>query len=672
MPWDPQPGSRPAHQTSFRPRIPQPPSKGGLQPSFFAPPPRWSQHLLGVAVPKPRPLTRPPPRSLVYRPPVTHKPDQIKPLGLFTVKDLPSHQPPSAESKHRTATKPPAPQSRPGGLISRASQETTRKEACLSAWQEILHILGSASSLRSSLTNSKYPDALLRKSLEKFTAGTLERYIASARQFLDFLGLSNRTIASMDVAFLADFLHACENSLEEDREVCKIGPRPILKALSWLSRIAEVPALQPIMQASLIRAFLTQPTTDRKEALPLPMAVVVEWEKYLCSPHCPQDLRLFLGGLSLALHGGLRFGDLQRIRLNSLSLTSTSLRGVCWQTKTTKRGQPFAVTLHGISGRSLDSLWVLPFLKAVQSAWISKETAMSLSVSPDFILPVLTNLGGLARPNSIYSQPMAYSQSLAAMRHFLTLPWQDSTKPIPVTPEESRAFTLHSLKVCLLAAGAQVRATEEARQHQGHHKSPSVQLYSRDDTILALDLQKQICFACAQGGRPARPIARGGQPPTLEPPFHVDRSQPPPAYQISSFGEGVSRFVYSREADLEASEPVEQPEDSQGSHGDPQPKFTASQIPEDDTEALMVEKFANEAHSSSESDGPGHETPKEYLSTFSLFRNGPWGVIHACLQGDDRAACGASKTSAAFAPSCTLPQFFCKRKACYRLLDAMP
>ena len=476
----------------------------------------------------------------------------------------------------------------------------------------------------------------------------------------------------MDVAFLADFLHACENSLEEDREVCQIGPRPILKALSWLSRIAEVPALQSIMQASLIRAFITQPTADRKEALPLPMAVVVQWERYICSPHCPQDLRLFLGGLLLALHGGLRFGDLQRIRLQSLSLTSTSLRGVCWQTKTTKRGQPFAVTLHGISGRSLESLWVLPFLKAVQSAWIATEKAMNMTLSPDFILPVLTNLGGLARPNSIYSQPMAYSQSLAAMRHFLTLPWQDSTKPIPVTPEESRAFTLHSLKVCLLAAGAQVRATEEARQHQGHHKSLSVQLYSRDDTILALDLQKQICLACAQGWRPARPIARGGQPPTLEPPFHVDRSQPQHSYQVSSFGEGVSRFVYSREADMEAPEPMERADDSQGSQDDPPPSLKASQIPEDDTEALMVEKFANEAHTSSESEEEAHETPKEHLSTFSLFRNGPWGVIHACLQGANRAACGASKTSAAFAPSCPLPQFYCKRKACYRLLDAMP
>ncbi|CAE7451051.1 unnamed protein product, partial [Symbiodinium microadriaticum] len=439
------------------------------------------------------------------------------------------------------------------GIVTRASQEHTRKEACVADWQEILNLLGSASGLQSSLAN---PQALLKKSLEKFTAGTLERYIGAAKHFLDFLGLSSRSVDSLDVPFLADFLHACENSLEE-------------------------------------------------------------------------DLRLFLGGLLLALHGG------------------RSLEG-------------------------LDTLWVLPFLRAVQSAWIDTETAMGIPVTPDFILPVLTNLGGLPRPSSTYAQPMAYSQSLAAMRHFLTIPWQDSTKPTPVTPSESRAFTLHSLKVCLLAAGAQVRATEEARQHQGHHKSPSLQLYSRDDTILALDLQRQICLACAQGWRPSRPIARGGQPPTLEPPFHVDRSQPNPACQVSSFGEGVSRFVYSREADLEASASQQAPEVSQEPQPDHRPELITSQIPADDAEALLVERFANQTHSSSDSEDEPKEAPTSELATFSLFRNGPWGVIHACRQGDERAACGASKTSAAFAPSCPLPKFFCKRKACYRLLDAMP
>ena len=123
------------------------------------------------------------------------------------------------------------------------------------------------------------------------------------------------------------------------------------------------------------------------------------------------------------------------------------------------------------------------------------------------------------------------------MRFLSTISWQDPSKPTAVSNEEAQAFTLHSLKVCLLAAGAQVRAAELARQHQGHHKSQSTQctIVSRDDTILALVLQRQICHACADGWRPARPIARGGQPPTLEPPFSkpkfsVGRTPPPTTF----------------------------------------------------------------------------------------------------------------------------------------------
>ena len=39
---------------------------------------------------------------------------------------------------------------------------------------------------------------------------------------------------------------------------------------------------------------------------------------------------------------------------------------------------------------------------------------------------------------------------------------------------------------------AQIHAAEPIRQQQGHHKTPSVQLYSRDDTLGALELQTQI------------------------------------------------------------------------------------------------------------------------------------------------------------------------------------
>ena len=162
MPWDSQPKHRPPLQISYRARMPQPPSKGGLQPQFFAPPPtRWSQHLLGTSVPKPRPLTRPPPRSLTYRPPARHNAERVKPLGLITVKDLPSRQPALPETRPQLASKPPTQQVRSPGIVTRASQEHTRKEACLAEWQEILSLLGSASGLQSSLANSKYPQALL-------------------------------------------------------------------------------------------------------------------------------------------------------------------------------------------------------------------------------------------------------------------------------------------------------------------------------------------------------------------------------------------------------------------------------------------------------------------------------------------------------------------------------
>ena len=69
MPWDPHPGTQIAPQVSYRARMPTPPSKGGMQPRFFAPQPRWSEHLLGIAVPKPRQVARLPAALSIGRQP---------------------------------------------------------------------------------------------------------------------------------------------------------------------------------------------------------------------------------------------------------------------------------------------------------------------------------------------------------------------------------------------------------------------------------------------------------------------------------------------------------------------------------------------------------------------------------------------------------------------------
>ena len=548
----------------------------------------------------------------------------------------------------------------------RQHQESRRKAACCIQWRQFLEFLGPENStLQKHLLSSSHPQGLASKSLEPFTAGTVERYLSSARQFLDYLAFHHIEPKDLTTAQLADFLYACEQGLEEDREICRLDPKAAVRALSWIARIAGLPSLWDILQDSLIVAFRSQKVADRREALPLPLAVVVAWERRVCEDDCPADMRILLGGFLLALHGGLRFGDLQRIRLSSLSLTSSSLRGVCWQTKTTRQGQPFAVTLTGISGRSVETLWVLPFLRAVQAAWISTEKAYSQSLCPDFILPTLSNLGGHLSADSAYHKPMSYSQSLSVFRFVMGVPWQHVSQPCPVSPEESMAFTLHSLKVCLLSAAAQVRAAEQARQHQGHHKSHSVQLYSRDDTLLALDLQYQIAQACADGWRPTRPIARGGQPPTLEPPFSVPRSSPPSKFPLEAFGDGLSRFVYSRELEMQLLDSAQPPDDQPASAAHPSEQTA---IPDDDHEALMVARFAADHDSSSDSEEHKEAQPKE--TTFSLFRNGPWGSIHACLEASDVAACGAKRSAAAFSPSEPDPSFFCRRKACAKLLDS--
>ena len=59
---------------------------------------------------------------------------------------------------------------------------------------------------------------------------------------------------------------------------------------------------------------------------------------------------------------------LQRIDFASLSLTSAALLGVCYATKTTSQGQPFAVTIAGITGRDTSPCWPLHWLAALHRA----------------------------------------------------------------------------------------------------------------------------------------------------------------------------------------------------------------------------------------------------------------------------------------------------------------
>ena len=128
---------------------------------------------------------------------------------------------------------------------------------------------------------------------------------------------------------------------------------------------------------------------------------------------------------------------------------------------------------------------------------------------------------------------MAYTQALALLRWAVQVPWlpQPSSR---LDPEEAQAFTLHSLKVALPSAAAQLRLPEELRRQQGHHRLSSVQLHSRDDTVESMWAQAQIASALIRGWRPTRPQSRGGQHPVFEPTFSVQPGPVPDSIALDS------------------------------------------------------------------------------------------------------------------------------------------
>ena len=103
--------------------------------------------------------------------------------------------------------------------------------------------------------------------------------------------------------------------------------------------------------------------------------------------------------------------------LQSLSLSTSALHGTCFATKTTTHGQPFAVTLAGITGRDLSSCWTLHWLAALHSLvspYLQQEDA------PDFLWPS-TALDANALDELA---PASYCTALLCLRYAATLPWR--------------------------------------------------------------------------------------------------------------------------------------------------------------------------------------------------------------------------------------------------------
>ena len=552
----------------------------------------------------------------------------------------------------------------------RVQPNSTRKasqlwmQACCASWCQIMHHIAEASDLFQSLQGCKEADKHMSAVFREYRPGTLERYLRIAWLIVMFL-------SSSEIVHLLDFLAAARASHSQDREVHQISAQSAIKALRWLSRQAQWNALATALDSPVIKAYAVRGTAkDRREALPIPWCLVASWEQIVCLPRTALCTKLALGAMLLATHASLRFGDVQRIDVPSLSLSCSAMHGTCYATKTTNMGQPFAVALGGISGRDTASCWTLHWLAALRSALEYTNTPRD---RVDFLWfnaqPELARLQEIA--------PASYCAAMLTLRWAATLPWQQPGQGLHSA--EAKQLTLHSLKSTALASAAQLRMAKEIRLFQGHHRD-SADLYSRNDVFASLDVQHRISKALASGWRAERSIARGGQAPIPEPPFSLPPGEPVTALPATALMQGTWQSFVTRHETLLAQrcpDTLEYP--SQVQSMQPQEESHASPgtgLPSDE-EADMVERAAlQRANSLSSVSSSVSSTASqvnkplvvraEFSARFACM--GPRGRWHALsLDGPadqtSRTACGMELGIAAQVSE-SPQEPFCRRKAC--------
>ena len=226
-----------------------PPAPGPLIPIHWHIP-----HQPGGRGAMPPPL-RPLPRSLKPVPARVHETPSEETISGLSVTTPPT---PATLPRpiHRQATwvRPRAPLP-PQRVHSRRQMDDHLRQACCERWGQILPRLGQHSHLATAFAKSERPEDFLSLSLRKFTPSTLQTYFRHIGTFLDYLGTMGGDLESMTLAKLVDFLFSCSAGQREDRTANICGPRPMLKALSWLQRHAQIPALAPIIQNPLVLAF---------------------------------------------------------------------------------------------------------------------------------------------------------------------------------------------------------------------------------------------------------------------------------------------------------------------------------------------------------------------------------------------------------------------------------
>ena len=454
-------------------RCPKPKAKfppliyGGLPPPPLQTTPRG--HLcIPYAKPCQAPPPRPPPRSLAT---IATSGESESITGCNSSETRPSGK---AQPNLVMPTSTPPDICRASRTSYQSSlQHWTEAKRQYEGWlSQLIIAIGPASLIFQEFAHRPVFATVIQQLLRHVGPSTLDLYSRAIQATAIWLKHIGSDWSNFSLQSLVEVLHHAKEASKCDSQSIRLKPAVLLKGLRWLAKTALMEDLLSLLNNTLISSFLKGDgiPRDRKEAVPIPLIVLIRWEETIINPSTPSWLKLLLGGYLLACWASLRFADLQRTDVGSLNLATNSLRGVCRVTKTTRSGQPFAVLLAAFTGESPQTSWIYHWLPTVQEA--CKRLKF---FTPDFIIPVMDNYD-----TPSFSSPLTYAAAgvWKAIRWAVQTPWSTLT----LSSSMAQNITLHSLKVTMLASAAQLRLPHRDRQIQGHHLGGSVQLYSRDDT----------------------------------------------------------------------------------------------------------------------------------------------------------------------------------------------
>ena len=116
-------------------------------------------------------------------------------------------------------------------------------------------------------------------------------------------------------------------------QIALVFPLNTLKALRWL--VKTVNLAFPDLYSGLFRALSSQPSSDRSEAMPLPLDFVAFLESVVLDPSSSQEFALFAGSALVCIWASLRFGDASHVSWAALLFDPQSqvIRGLDYRTK---------------------------------------------------------------------------------------------------------------------------------------------------------------------------------------------------------------------------------------------------------------------------------------------------------------------------------------------------